>query len=161
MPVFGLYNAWLSSRGYPGYLRKSHSGSSGRSGVGRPLGSGADVVPRTMPSEIRVGILSCCGITTSVAVFPGWTLFHNAVKELQSPPVSGVLGSGRLAESGRAYARYSGSLRVAQDCSPPTMGLAIESKRSEIIAEANKRLQDTSLGERIIRERPGPVWVSK
>ena len=96
-------------------------------------------MPPTIPSEMRWGIFSCCGATISAAVFPSWTLFHDAVKEPQSAPVSGALVPGKLAASGEAYARNSGSLRVAQDCSPPMMGLAIEPKRSEINAEGNRR----------------------
>ena len=87
-------------------------------------------------------MFSCCGTS---AVFPA--------KELQSAPVSRVLGLGKLAASGASYARNSGSVRVAQDCSPPIIGLAIEPKRSETNAEANKRLQDTSLWERIVRDQ--------
>lgn len=96
-------------------------------------------MPPTIPSEMRWGIFSCCGATTSAAVFSSWTLFHDAVKELQSVPVSGALVSGKLAASGVAYDRNSGSLRVAQDCSPPMMGLAIEPKRSEIDGEMSRR----------------------
>lgn len=154
MPVFGSYKAELSSDGYPGYLRKSHSLRSGCSGIGGPLAPGDDAVPPTMPSDIRYGIFSCCcGTNTSVAVSPIWALSNNAVKEFQSAPVSGVLGGvGKFAASGASYARNSGSPRVAQDCSSPIMGLAIEPKKSEINAEANRRLQDANFGERIVRK---------
>lgn len=96
-------------------------------------------MPRTIPSEMRRGIFSGCGATTSPAVFPSWTLFHDAVKEPQSAPMSGAPVAGKLAASGEANARNSGSLRVAQDFSPPMMGLAIEPNRSEISAEGNRR----------------------
>lgn len=68
-----------------------------------------------------------------------------------------MLGPGKLTASDGAYAKNSGSLRVAQDCSPPMIGLAIEPRRSEIKAEVKRRLQNTSLGERIVRERSGLV----
>lgn len=67
--------------------------------------------------------------------------------------MSGVLGGlGKFAASGAGYARNSGSPRVAQDCSSPIMGLAIEPKRSEINAEANRRLQDAIFKNRIVRK---------
>lgn len=155
MPVFGSYRAGLSSDGYPGYLRKSHSLRSERSGIGGPLDSDDDEVPPTMPSDIRYGLFSCCwGSNASAAVFPSWALFNNAVQDVQSAPVSGVLGgTGKLAETAASYARNSGSPRVTQDCSPPPIrGLAIEPRRIEINAEANRRLQDTLFGERIVRK---------